>query len=98
VRSRIGAGAVLKNVYTMGQDYYQDIEDIISDDKIPMGIGDNSHIENAIIDRNCCIGRDVVIIGSPDLDETENDLYCITSGIVVVRKGVTIPDGTNIGN
>lgn len=97
VRSRIGVGTVLKNVYTMGQDSYQDIEEIIGKDKTPMGIGDNSHIENAIIDRNSCIGRDVTIKGSSDLEDTENDLYCITSGIVVVRKGVTIPDGTKIG-
>jgi glucose-1-phosphate adenylyltransferase len=98
VRSRIGSGAVLKNVYSMGQDSYQDIEEIIRDDKIPMGIGDNSIIENAIIDRNCCIGRDVVIKGNPDLEDTQNDLYCITGGIVVIRKGVTIPDGTQIGS
>ncbi|RLD19599.1 MAG: glucose-1-phosphate adenylyltransferase [Bacteroidetes bacterium] len=97
VRSRIGVGAVLKKVYTMGQDYYQDIDEIISEDKIPMGIGDNSHIENAIIDRNCCIGRDVTIVGSPEIEDTENDTYYITDGIVVVRKGVTIPDGTRIG-
>lgn len=97
VRSRIGVGVVLKNVYTMGQDYYQDIEEIISDDKIPMGIGDNAYIENAIIDRNSCIGRDVVIKGSSDMEDTKNDLYCITDGIVVVRKSVTIPDGTHIG-
>jgi len=98
VRSRIGEGTVLKNVYTMGQDYYQDIEEIISKDRIPMGIGDHSHIENAIIDRNCCIGREVIIKGNSEMDDTENDLYCITDGIVVVRKGVTIPDGTQIGN
>lgn len=97
VRSRIGVGAVIKNVYSMGQDSYQDIEEIISDQNIPMGIGDNAHIENAIIDRNCSIGREVFIKGNPDLEDTENDTYCITGGIVVVRKGVTIPDGTRIG-
>ena len=97
VRSRIGPGAVLKNVYYMGQDYYQDISEVLRSDKIPMGIGDNSYVENAIIDRNCCIGKNVVIKGSFDLEETENDVYCVKDGIVVVRKNAVIPDGTHIG-
>ncbi len=97
VRARIGAGAVMKNTYYMGQDYYQDITELLREDKIPMGIGENSYIENAIIDRNCCIGKNVVIKGSLDLPDTENDIYCVKDGIVVVRKNAVIPNGTHIG-
>lgn len=97
IRSRIGNGSVLKNVYLMGQDYYQNISEILSRDKIPMGVGENCHIENAIVDRNVCIGNNVTIKGHQDLQETENEIYCVKEGVVVVRKGVVIPEGTHIG-
>jgi glucose-1-phosphate adenylyltransferase len=97
IRSRIGRNAELSNVYVMGQDYYQDISEILDNKRIPMGIGENCHVENAILDRNVCIGNDVVIKGSTDLEDTEQDTYCIKDGIVVVRKGVTLAPGTKIG-
>jgi glucose-1-phosphate adenylyltransferase len=98
IRSRIGRNAVLSNAYVMGQDFYQDIAEILDRNRIPMGIGENCHIENAILDRNVCVGNDVVIKGSTDLEDTEQDLYCIKDGIVVVRKGATIQPGTRIGS
>ncbi|MDX1407536.1 MAG: glucose-1-phosphate adenylyltransferase [Saprospiraceae bacterium] len=97
VRSRIGKDSVLRNVYAMGQDYYEDIKELLRLDKIPMGIGADCHIENAIIDRNACIGNNGKIVGSEKLEEQENEIYCIKDGIVVVRKGVKIPPGTRIG-
>ncbi|MDX1479175.1 MAG: glucose-1-phosphate adenylyltransferase [Saprospiraceae bacterium] len=97
VRSRIGKNSVLRNVYAMGQDYYEDIKELLKQDKIPMGIGADCHIENAIIDRNVCIGNDVQIFGSDKLEDQENDIYCVQDGIIVVRKGVKIPSGTRIG-
>ena len=97
IRSRIGRGSQLKNVYTMGQDYYEDIAVLIKQDTIPMGIGEECHIENAIIDRNSRIGNNVVIKGHLDMEDSENDLFCIKDGIVVVRKGAVIPSGTQVG-
>lgn len=97
IRSRIGRNAELSNVYVMGQDFYQDISELLDRNRIPMGIGENCHIENAILDRNVCIGNDVVIKGSTDLEDTEQETYCIKDGIVVVRKGVTLQPGTRIG-
>lgn len=97
IRSRIGRNTELTNSYVMGQDYYQDISEILNSKSIPMGIGENCHIENAILDRNVCIGNDVFIKGSTDLEDTEQETYCIKDGIVVVRKGVTLNPGTRIG-
>jgi glucose-1-phosphate adenylyltransferase len=97
IRSRIGRNTEVSNTYVMGQDFYQDITELMSSNTIPMGIGENCKIENAILDRNVCIGNDVVIRGSTDLEDTEQDTYCIKDGIVVVRKGVTLPPGTQIG-
>lgn len=97
IRSRVGRGSVLRNVYVMGQDYYQDISELLKHDKIPIGIGEDCYIENAIIDRNSCIGNNVVIKGSLDLPDSENDIYCVKDGIVVVRKNVIIDHGSRIG-
>ena len=53
----------------------------------------NCHIENAILDKNCRIGSNVTIIGGPHLENCETDSYVISGGIVVVKKGATIPPG-----
>ena len=82
----------------MGNDYFESLEDLSTPGKIPMGIGKDCYIENAIIDKEARIGDNVVIKGSPDLPETETDNYVIKKGIVVVNKGALIPDGTRIGD
>ena len=83
----------------MGADFYQ-TSDEQQDDKekglIPVGIGDNSHIRNAIIDKNARIGKNVVI-GEKEYSEiVDEDNFAIRDGIVVVPKNSTIPDGTKI--
>ncbi len=97
IRSRIGRNTELSNTYVMGQDMYEDISILMDQQRIPMGIGENCRIENAILDRNVCIGNDVVIRGGADLEDSEQDTYCIKDGIVVVRKGATLAHGTKIG-
>lgn len=97
VRSRIGEKTVLKNVIMMGADYYEHLTDLIKKDRVSMGIGKNCKIENAILDKNCCIGNNVVIRGGAHLEKGETDMYCIVEGIVVVKKGAVIPDNTVIG-
>ena len=62
----------------------------------PVGIGRGCVIENAIIDKNARIGRDVRIVNEAGLREAEGPGYVIRDGIVVVPKGTVIPDGTVI--
>jgi glucose-1-phosphate adenylyltransferase len=94
IRSRIGKGSILKRTYMMGSDAYQSLKEIeINKDKILMGVGENCHIENAIIDKNCCIGNSVTLIGGTHLPNQENDLLVVSGGIIVVKKEVTIPHG-----
>ena len=99
IRARIGEGTVIKNSYVMGNDFYQNIEDM--DDDIAnnvhlMGIGERCYINNAIVDKNCRIGNDVYIDGGVHLENVTTDLYAIKEGIVVIKKGVTIPDNFTI--
>ena len=94
IRSRIGKESTIINTYMMGSDYYQTLEDIENKKiKALMGIGERCFIKNAIIDKNCCIGDDVRINGGKHLEDTENDLFVVRDGIVVVKKGAVIPVG-----
>ncbi len=98
-RSRIGDDTTIQNSYIMGNDFYQNIEDMKEDlrnNRQLMGIGERCFINNAIIDKNCRIGNDVHINGGKHLEDFSNELYTIKDGIVVVKKGVTIPDNYTI--
>ncbi len=98
IRSRIEKNTTIDNCIIMGNDYFQTIEEMVAGGStIPMGIGKNCVIKNAIIDKNCRIGNNVEIIGSEDLENVRHEDYCITDGIVVVRKGRSIASGTKIG-
>jgi glucose-1-phosphate adenylyltransferase len=96
IRSRIGHGTTVVSSYLMGNDYYETLQDIALDQArgIPLlGIGNRCYIKNAILDKNCRIGDDVRINGGPHLENTDQPLYTIKDGIVVVKKGAIIPNG-----
>jgi glucose-1-phosphate adenylyltransferase len=96
IRSRIGHGSTIVSSYLMGNDYYETLQDIAQDQAkgIPLlGIGNRCYIKNAILDKNCRIGDDVRINGGPHLENTDQPLYTIKDGIVVVKKGAVIPNG-----
>lgn len=103
IRTRIESGATVQDSLILGADYYQRVADQKArltgqPMDIPMGIGPNSTIRRAIIDKNARIGRDVQIINKDQVEEAEKeDLgFYIRNGIVVILKGATIPDGTII--
>ena len=62
----------------------------------PVGFGEGSLIQDAIIDLNARIGRNVRIVNKEGHREAEGDCWVIRDGIVVVRKDAVIPDGTTI--
>lgn len=98
LRSRIGDQCVLRDCVVMGNDFYESIRDWVDGDtQIHMGIGERCYIERAIIDKNSRIGHDVRIVGKEGLPNIEHADYCIVDGIVVVKKGATIPHGAQIG-
>ncbi len=96
IRSRIGKDTIINNTYIMGCDYYENIEQINEKNKKGspiLGIGERCIIENAIVDKNCSIGNDVIIKGGAHLEKVDHPLYTIKDGIVVVKKGAVIPNG-----
>ena len=97
IRSRIGKDSTVINTYMMGTDYYETLEKIEENNiDILLGIGERCYIKNAIIDKNCRIGDDVRINGGPHLEDVETDTYLVKDGIVVIKKGMTIPKGFTI--
>ncbi|MEH2337682.1 glucose-1-phosphate adenylyltransferase [Nostoc sp.] len=101
VRSRIESGCVIEESLLMGADFYQaSVERQCNVEKgdIPVGIGTDSLIRRAIIDKNASIGHDVKIINKDNVQEADRESqgFYIRSGIVVVLKNAVIPDGTII--
>lgn len=99
IRSQICPGAVLKKVVLMGADYYEfgpDYDLNIKDNIPDIAIGENSHIENAIIDKNCRIGKNVTILNQAKIRHADAENYYIRDGIVVIPKNAVIPDNTVI--
>ncbi len=96
IRTRIGANTTIKQSYLMGNDHYQNLADIKynSDHHIQnIGIGEHCEIYNTIVDKNCSIGDHVVLKGGKHLADANTELYTIKDGIIIIKKGVTIPSG-----
>lgn len=97
VRSRIGRGVHIERSLVLGADEYQTaLEGEPSDGRPALGIGENSWIENAIVDKNARIGRGVSIRNRRGVVDHDGDSYFVRDGIVIVPKGATIADGTEI--
>lgn len=101
IRTRVEAGCTIQDSLIMGADYYSPFAERQTDCdslEIPIGIGANTTIRRAIVDKNARIGCDVQIINKDRVEdaERENLGFYIRSGIVVIIKGATIPDGTII--
>jgi glucose-1-phosphate adenylyltransferase len=101
IRSRIETGCVIDNALLMGADYYQSLTERSRDlgsGKVPLGVGANTTIQKAIVDKNARIGRNVRVVNEDRVVEaSREDLgFVIQNGIVVIIKNATIPDRTII--
>jgi len=101
VRSRIESGCLIEESLLMGADFYQasvERQSNVEQGDVPVGIGSDSIIRRAIIDKNASIGHDVKIINKDNVQEADRESqgFYIRSGIVVVLKNAVIADGTII--
>ncbi len=99
LRSRIDRGARVEDTILMGADYYESYEEIQINlqNEIPhIGIGENSIIKKAIIDKNARIGKDVKLVNERGVSEEEGENYYIRDGIIIIPKNEIIRDGTVI--
>lgn len=94
LRSQIFSNVTLIDTVMMGADYYEDRLPAGVD--IPIGIGHNSWIEGAIVDKNARIGSHVIIKPFQPGVDVDGDGWVVRDGIVVIRKNAVIPTGTHI--
>jgi glucose-1-phosphate adenylyltransferase len=101
LRSIVGEKAVVRKTVLMGADFYQsDFRAATSDSTIPpLGIGANSIIEGAIVDKNCRIGKNVIVRAN---DQMRSDGRCgpviFRDGVIVIPKNTVLPDGWKLDN
>ena len=99
IRSIVGNGSHLHRTILLGSDYYESQASIIENEmmgKPRIGIGQNTKIENAIIDKNARIGDNVVISPAGKPENLDDPLFCIRDGVVIIPKGGAIPHGMAI--
>ncbi|MFQ3671663.1 MAG: glucose-1-phosphate adenylyltransferase [Verrucomicrobiia bacterium] len=99
VRSRIGHGVRMHHTVMMGSDYFESSDSLAENEKLgrpPIGIGANTFVEGAIIDKNARIGRNVTIRASGKNVDLDHEFYHVRDGVVVIPKGAIVPDGTVI--
>lgn len=99
IRSRIGPGVTLRESLVLGADYYETLDEIArsaSRGLPPLGIGEGSLVERAIVDKNARIGSNVRIVNQAGVQDHDGDGYFVRDGIVVIPKNGVVPDGTVI--
>ena len=99
-RCRIDKGVTIRNSIIMGLDNRETNRERHENMEIgrpPQGIGEYTAIENAIIDKNCRIGRRVFILNNGKQPDREiPGIGMIRDGVMCVHKEATIPDGWSL--
>jgi glucose-1-phosphate adenylyltransferase len=83
----------------LGADFYETLEEIgqaSARGLPPIGVGEGTVVERAILDKNARIGRNVRIVNEAGVQNADGKGYYVRDGIVLVPKGGVVPDGTVI--
>ena len=95
--SEIGLRCIIGENVTIRYSIVIDSDDYELNDQpelIPLGIGNGSSIEGAIIDKNCRIGRNVRVANDHKIQDGDPAEQCVVrDGIPIVLKDATLPDG-----
>jgi len=99
IRSIISPHSHLYRTIMLGSDFYESASSIAQNEAVGnprIGIGSNTRIENAIIDKNARIGNNVSIAPNGKPENVDHPLYYIRDGIVIIPKNGVVPHGTVI--
>lgn len=99
VRCLVDRESRLNRTILLGSDYFESADSIQLNERSGrprIGIGVNTVIENAIIDKNARIGNNCVITPNGKPENMDDPLFYIRDGIVIVPKNGIIPHGTVI--
>ncbi|MBE7500062.1 MAG: glucose-1-phosphate adenylyltransferase [Verrucomicrobiales bacterium] len=100
-RYLVDAGSHITRTVIMGADYYESNDSIAENARSGrprIGIGKNTRVDTAIVDKNARIGDNCVITphGKAESYDHPENLYYIRDGIVIIPKNGVIPSGTTI--
>jgi glucose-1-phosphate adenylyltransferase len=101
LRCRVGHGSNIESSILMGADYYESLDGMeqVREQGLPLvGVGENTLIRRAIVDKNSRIGSNVRLVNERGVDNEDGPegMYYIRDGIVIVPKKAVIPNGTVI--
>lgn len=98
-RSVIKSGVTVTDSVIVGSDFYETpdaLEENRAQNRPDVGIGGDTLIRRAIVDKNARIGYGVTIDPGETAPDSDGSGYAVRDGIVIVEKDATIPDGARI--
>jgi glucose-1-phosphate adenylyltransferase len=97
LRCRIGRNVVIRNSVILGNDFYETPDELAAAGARgvpPVGIGEGTIVEGAIVDKNVRIGRRTRIVNEHGWNATaDSDRFTVRDGVAVVPKDAVVPDG-----
>ncbi len=94
VRAVVREGAIIERTVVMGANMWETLP--VHSSQIPLGIGRDCHIRNAILDFNVRIGDGCRLLNEAGIQNADHESYAIRDGIIVVMKNAVLPPGTVI--
>jgi len=99
LRSLVDTGSHISRTIIMGADSFESEESIrqhAAQGQPRIGVGRNTRIDGAIVDKNARIGDRCVITSAGKPEAMDHPLYYVRDGIVIIPKDAVIPHGTII--
>jgi glucose-1-phosphate adenylyltransferase len=99
VRTQIGKNVVINNSVIIGADAYESAQQKAENQRrgLPnVGIGDNTVIDNAILDKDARVGGNVRLCNRDKIKNGEGPNFVIRDGIVVIPRSAIVLDGAVI--
>jgi glucose-1-phosphate adenylyltransferase len=94
IRAVVREHAIIERTVIMGANFWESLP--AGSSQIPLGIGRDCHVRNAIIDFNARIGDGCKLLNEDAVQNKDNENYAIRDGIIVVPKNAVLPPGTVI--
>ena len=99
VRSVLGRNVTLRNTILLGSNYSESPAERslrTGSAEPPLGIGDGTIIEQAILDKNFRVGRNCRLVNSCQVQFADGPFYSIRDGVILLPANAVVPDGTTI--
>ena len=97
LRCRIGRNVVIRNSVILGNDFYETPAEVAADATQgvpPLGIGEGTFIEGAIVDKNVRVGKRTRIVNEHGwVDTADCPQFVVRDGVAVIPKDAVVPDG-----